>query len=49
VVAWIHPADQGDTQTLTAALEQAEAMLDLHRGDPRGSGRNDRRQRFSFA
>jgi transposase len=29
VAARIHPADQGDTQTLAATLEQAEAMLDL--------------------
>jgi transposase len=29
VAARIHPADQGDTQTLAAMLEQAEAMLDL--------------------
>src|SRR5918994_8002941 len=28
VAARIHPADQGDTQTLAATLEQAEAMLD---------------------
>src|SRR6185503_12015798 len=29
VAARIHPADQGDTRTLAATLEQAEAMLDL--------------------
>src|SRR3954469_16802906 len=29
VAARIHPADQGDTQTLAGTLEQAEAMLDL--------------------
>src|SRR3954468_8576604 len=29
VAARIHPADPGDTQTLAATLEQAEAMLDL--------------------
>jgi transposase len=29
VAARIHPADQGDTDTLTGTLEQAEAMLDL--------------------
>src|SRR3954466_9363465 len=29
VAARIHPADQGDTHTLAATLEQAEAMLDL--------------------
>ena len=29
VAARIHPADQGDTHTLTATLEQAEAMLNL--------------------
>src|SRR3954469_17675051 len=29
VAARIHPADQGDTQTLAATLQQAEAMLDL--------------------
>src|SRR4051812_20642416 len=29
VIVAIHPADQGDTQTLAATLEQAEAMLDL--------------------
>src|SRR3954465_11518897 len=29
VAARIHPADQGDTQTLAATLDQAEAMLDL--------------------
>src|SRR5687768_9961191 len=29
VAARIHPADQSDTQTLAATLEQAEAMLDL--------------------
>jgi transposase len=29
VAARIHPADQGDTDTLAGTLEQAEAMLDL--------------------
>ncbi len=29
VAARIHPADQGDTRTLAATLEQAEAMLDF--------------------
>src|SRR3954447_3417785 len=29
VIVAIHPADQGDTRTLAATLEQAEAMLDL--------------------
>jgi transposase len=29
VASRIHPADQGDTQTLAATLKQAEAMLDL--------------------
>jgi transposase len=29
VAARIHPADQGDTRTLAATLEHAEAMLDL--------------------
>jgi hypothetical protein len=29
VAARIHPADQGDTQTLAATLEQADAMLNL--------------------
>lgn len=29
VAARIHPADQGDTRTLSGTLEQAEAMLDL--------------------
>ena len=29
MIVAIHPADQGDTQTLAATLEQAEAMLDL--------------------
>ena len=37
VAARIHPADQGDTRTLAATLEQAEAML--------GSGRLARRRR----
>jgi transposase len=29
VIVAIHPADQGDTRTLAATLEQTEAMLDL--------------------
>src|SRR3954471_17429180 len=29
VIVAIHPADQGDTHTLAATLQQAEAMLDL--------------------
>ena len=51
VAARIHPADQGDTRTLAATLEQAEAMLDLvgSRADPGDPGRDDRRQGLSFA
>jgi hypothetical protein len=50
VAVKIHPADQGDTQTLPGTLAHAEAMLDLDRRGPdtAGPGRADRRHRLSF-